>query len=62
MPRAARPAHDRGPLGVTGGKTASEYMFSELPQLADIVRSAFDHLENRLVLRITAFWVRAIPG
>jgi len=37
-------------------------MFSELPQLADVVRSAFDHLENSLVLRITAFWVRAIPG
>jgi hypothetical protein len=50
------------PLRVTGGKTPSEYMFSELPQLADIVRSAFDHLENPLVLRITAFWVRAIPG
>jgi len=30
-------------------------MFSELPQLADIVRSAFDHLENPLVSRITAF-------
>ena len=55
---------DQGPvkclLWVTGGKTPSEYMFSELPQLADIVRSAFDHLENPLVLRITAFWVRAI--
>ena len=25
------------------------------PQLADIVRSAFDHLENPLVSRITAF-------
>ena len=37
-------------------------MFSELAQVADIVRSAFDHLENRLVLRITAFWLRAIPG
>ena len=36
-------------------------MFSELPQVADIVRSAFDHLANPLVLRITAFWVRAIP-
>ena len=30
-------------------------MFSKLPQLADIVRSAFDHLENPLVSRITAF-------
>ena len=49
-------------LRVKGGKTLSEYMFSELPQLADIVRSAFDHLENPLVLRISAFWVRAIPG
>ena len=37
-------------------------MFSELAELADIVRSAFDHLENPLVLRVTAFWARAIPG
>jgi hypothetical protein len=37
-------------------------MFSELPQVADIVRSAFHHLANPFVLRITAFWVRAIPG
>src|SRR5712691_11210434 len=29
------------PEGVTGGKTFSEYMFSELPQIADIVRSRF---------------------
>ena len=55
-------ARGRSRLWVTGGKAPSEYMFSELPQLADIVRSAFDHLENPLVLRITAFWVRAIPG
>ena len=26
------------------------------------VRSAFDHLANPLVLQITAFWVRTIPG
>jgi len=37
MPRAACLARDRGPLGVTGGKTRCEYMFSELPQIADIV-------------------------
>ena len=49
-------------LWVTGGKTPSEYMFSELPQLADIVSRAFDHLEKPLVLRITAFRLRAIPG
>jgi hypothetical protein len=36
-------------------------MFSELPQVADIVRSAFHYLANPLVLRITTFWVRAIP-
>ena len=42
-----------------GGKTPSEYMFSELPQVADIVRSAFHHLANPFVLRITAFWARA---
>jgi hypothetical protein len=37
-------------------------MFSGLPQIADIVRSAFHHLATPLVLRITAFWVRTIPG
>src|SRR6516164_548557 len=30
-----------GPLRVTGGKTRSEYMFSALPQIADIARSEF---------------------
>jgi len=49
------------PLGVTGCKTPSEYMSSELLQIADIVRSAFHHSANLLVLQITAFWVRAIP-
>ena len=49
-------------LWVTSGKTPSEYMFSELAQVADIVRSVFDHLANPLVLQITAFWARAIPG
>jgi hypothetical protein len=29
-------------------------MFSELPQVADIARTAFDHLANPLVLQITA--------
>jgi hypothetical protein len=37
-------------------------MFSELPQVADIVRSALDHLANPLVLQITVFWARGIPG
>ena len=37
-------------------------MFSESPQIADIVRSAFHHSANPLVLRIAAFLVRAIPG
>jgi hypothetical protein len=50
------------PLRVTGGKTPNGYMFSELPQIADIVRSAFHHLANPPVLQITAFWVRVIPG
>ena len=50
-----------GQLWVTGGKTRSENMFSELLQLADIVRSAFHYSANLLVLQITAFWVRAIP-
>jgi hypothetical protein len=52
----------RGPFWVTSGKTPSEYMFSELPQVADIVRSAFDHLANPLVLQITAFWARAFQA
>jgi len=47
-------------LWVTDGKTPSDDMFSELPQVADIVRSAFDHLSDPT--RITEFWVRAIPG
>ena len=37
-------------------------MFSELPQVADIVRSAFDYLANPLVLQITAFSARTISG
>ena len=52
----------RGRLWVTGCKTPSEYMFSELPPTADIVRNAFHHFANPLVLQITAFWVRAILG
>jgi len=52
----------RCPERVKGGKTPGEYMFSALPQVADIVRSAFHHLANSLVLQITAFWVQAIPG
>ena len=49
------------PLWVTGGKTPSEYMLSELPQLADIVGRVRRYSASPLVLRITAFWVRAIP-
>jgi hypothetical protein len=47
--------------GSRGGKTPSEYMFSESPHIADIVRSAFHHSANPLVLQITAFRVRAVP-
>jgi hypothetical protein len=38
---------------VTSGKSPSEYMFSELPQVADIVRSPFHHLASPLVLGAT---------
>src|SRR5262245_43777202 len=48
-----------GPVWVRNGKTPSEYIFSELPQVADIARSAFSLLARPLVLQITAFWVRA---
>ena len=41
MARAELP---QSPNWVTGGKTPSEYIFSELPQVADIVSSAFHHL------------------
>ena len=37
-------------------------LFSELPQVADIARSAFHDLASSLVLQVTAFWVQAIPG
>jgi hypothetical protein len=51
-----------GLLWVTGGKTPSEYIFSELPQVADIARRAFHDLVSPLVSQIMAFWVQAIPG
>ena len=51
-----------GLLWVTGGKTPSEYIFSELPQVADIAKSAFHRVASLLVSQTTAFWVRAIPG
>ena len=50
------------PFWVTGGKTPREYIFSELPQVADIARSAFHDLASPLVPQITEFWVQAIPG
>jgi hypothetical protein len=49
------------PVGVMGCKTPSEYMSSELLQIADIVRSVFHYSASPLVLRITAFGVRANP-
>src|SRR6516165_2539505 len=57
-----RPSFDRGLEWVTNGKTPSEHIFSELPQVADIARTAFWPLTRPLVLQITAFWVQAIPG
>jgi hypothetical protein len=36
----------------TGSKTPSEYIFSELPQIGDIARSAFSPLTRPLVLQI----------
>ena len=50
------------PLSLTGGKTRSEYIFSEFPQVADISGSAFHDLVSPLVSQIMAFWVQAIPG
>jgi hypothetical protein len=49
-------------LRINGGKTPSEYIFSELPQVADIAGSAFHDLASPLVSQITAFWIQAIPG
>jgi hypothetical protein len=46
-----------GPLWVTGGKIPSEYIFSELPQVADIVRSAFHHLATHWYCG-SLFWVQ----
>jgi hypothetical protein len=50
------------PHGVTGGKTPNKYMFSELPQIADVVRRVRRYSASSLVLQITAFWAQAIPG
>ena len=52
----------KSPVRVTGGKTPNEDIFSALPQVSDIDRSAFDLWRRPLVLQITAFWVRAIPA
>ena len=52
----------RCPERVKGGKTPGEYIFSELPQIADIVRSAFHDLTNPVISQITTFWVQAIPA
>src|SRR6516165_2380669 len=53
-------------LGVTGGKTRSEYMFSALPQIADIARSVFHNSANQPNCRSRVPWTmrsgsRAIP-
>src|SRR6516164_392246 len=56
---SCRPAVSRCPSWVTGSKTPSEYIFPELPQVADIARSAFHDLTIPLVSQITAFWVQA---
>ena len=58
---AVGPAFRERPLWVTGGKTPSEYIFSELPQVADIVRSAFHHLATHWYCG-SLFWVQANPG
>ena len=63
---AVRNSNMEGQLWVTGGKTRSEYMFSVLPQIADIARSEFSQFSQPTVLPITrsadhAFWARAIP-
>jgi len=50
------------PSWVTGGKTPSEYMFSELAQVADIARARFTMWRAPSYSQIAAFWVRAIPG
>ena len=51
-----------GPLWVTGGKTPSEDIFSELPQVADINRSAFTVGGGPPYCRSLHSGVRAIPG
>src|SRR5215470_17878605 len=48
-----RPQAVVSPVGVTGGKTPYEHMYSGLPLIADIARSAFH--------RIHAVFGRAMP-
>src|SRR6516162_3603740 len=52
-----RPSFDRGPEWVKGGKTRSEHIFSELPQIADIVRSRFT-IRRAHSYADHAFWLR----
>jgi hypothetical protein len=53
LDRSASPGG--GPVWVTGGKTRSEYIFSELPQVADIRQERiFDDLASSIVTQITA--------
>src|SRR5215831_13148588 len=61
MPRAACRARDRGLLGVTGGKTLSEEMYSGLLLTAEVVRSAFHYFVEPTRTADHVFWVRAIP-
>jgi integrase/recombinase XerC len=53
--RHAMPCHHNLEEYLTAYLDGAGMRDDELPQLADVVRSAFDHLENSLVLRITAF-------
>jgi hypothetical protein len=47
---------------VTGGKTPSGDIFSALPQVPDIDRSAFHLWRRPLVLQITAFGPERLPA
>ena len=58
----ARSQQDKPGVDFRIGSRAVKDIFSALLQVADIDRSAFHLWRRPLVLQITAFWVRAIPG
>ena len=62
LPERLRPAREIRPQRVTGGKTPSEYIVSELPQVADIAGARFTIWRAPRIADHDDVLVQAIPG